>query len=171
MAALAADLGKLIQYRKKEFWKLVQMGPDDACWPWLGSKYEKTKRHLPYGKAKAFGYGSTAHRVAYLLYYGELPAGKDVCHKCDNPPCCNPDHLFLGDDFTNMQDCKAKGRNRIPDAKGEDCAAAKLTEVQVKDIRKLKAEGWTHAQIAEQFGICFQNSSLITLRKNWKHVP
>lgn len=65
---------------------------------WLARHVDGTPRHL------------TAHRYAWILTYGEPPAGAHIMHKCDNPPCCNPAHLQLGDHDTNMKDMKAKGR-------------------------------------------------------------
>lgn len=90
------------------FWKRVDKSPHPkGCWLWTGSKnrqgYGETmfrKRHL------------RANRVAYELANGPIPEGLMVLHSCDNPPCVNPDHLFLGTGTDNMQDCIRKGRTR-----------------------------------------------------------
>lgn len=117
MVSSEGGLDKLIAHRKTKFWAAVDTSPSDGCWPWLCSTYVATSRHLPYGKTKLFGYGTTAHRAAYILTYGSVPVEMNVCHTCDNPPCCNPIHLFLGDDFDNQRDSVSKGRWRGSDLK------------------------------------------------------
>lgn len=85
------------------FWIRVDgSAGDDACWPWLGARDPKG-----YGQA---GKRWRAHRVAMFLTNGPIPPGMFVCHHCDNPPCCNPAHLFIGTVTDNMRDCAAKGR-------------------------------------------------------------
>lgn len=88
------------------FWAKVQKAGPDDCWPWLASRMPKG-----YGK---LGIASTtpklAHRVSWELHYGPIPEGLFVCHRCDNPPCVNPAHLFLGTCTDNLRDMVAKGR-------------------------------------------------------------
>jgi hypothetical protein len=87
-----------------------ELGP---CWVWIG----KTKSH-GYGQIRYQEKGIGTHRVAWSLTHGSIPDGLFVCHKCDNPPCCNPSHLFLGTTTENQQDASRKGRNgmqRHPD--------------------------------------------------------
>jgi hypothetical protein len=76
----------------------------DACWPWIGSTTNGYGRF--HNRNKPF----LAHRVAYEMVYGPIPPGMFVCHHCDNPPCCNPAHLFLGTGADNMRDASRKGR-------------------------------------------------------------
>jgi hypothetical protein len=88
------------------FWNRLQKTDENSCWLWTGAKFEK-------------GYGSVyfdhqdwrAHRLAYFLVHGSIPEGKIICHSCDNPPCCNPNHLWLGTLKLNAEDSCKKGRN------------------------------------------------------------
>jgi hypothetical protein len=91
--------------RIARFWAKVDRSDPDGCWPWIGHRIRKG-----YGIHWAFNRKTVAHRRAYELTYGSIPDGLFVCHHCDNPPCCNPDHLFVGTNSDNMQDCIRKGR-------------------------------------------------------------
>ena len=92
---------------RERFADKVLPEPNSGCWLWFGSvgSHGYGQLSIP-GKAL-----ETAHRVSYRLHKGEIPAGILVCHKCDNPVCVNPDHLFLGAPSVNALDCKQKGRN------------------------------------------------------------
>lgn len=98
-----------------------------------------------------------AHRLAYELKNGAIPDGLWVLHRCDNPACCNADHLFLGTHSDNMQDMVSKGRS----LKGNDSPHAKLSEANVGDIRRRIAAGETQAAIARSFGVSQQHVSKI----------
>lgn len=89
--------------KTKPFWTQVWFGP--ACWEWMGSK-----SNSGYGHRKHNGKASQAHRVSYEIEHGPIAAGLFVCHRCDNPRCVRPDHLFLGTHDDNMSDMAAKGR-------------------------------------------------------------
>ena len=109
------------------FWEKVdRSGGETACWPWQASG-------LPagYGRFLVNGHHVMAHRTAYSLTYGPIPDGSFVCHHCDNPPCCNPSHLFLGDHSANMRDRQSKGRY----SNGEKHHAARLSQQDVDAIR------------------------------------
>jgi len=89
------------------FWSKVQCLPG-PCWLWTG-----TRQHNGYGRILVDGRMRQAHRVSYELTFGPVPAGLQVCHKCDNPPCVNPDHLFVGTQSDNLFDQGRKGRNAL----------------------------------------------------------
>ena len=98
-----------IQSLAERFWpKVDRSGGPDVCWPWTGARSKKTSAH--YGVIRKGGKLLGAHRVSLALVKsgGRMPKGKDACHKCDNPICCNPDHLFWGTHRENMRDYAAK---------------------------------------------------------------
>jgi predicted DNA-binding protein (UPF0251 family) len=121
-----------------------------------------------------------AHRFAWQLRYGDVPADKLVCHTCDNPPCANADHLFLGDIIDNNKDSKRKGRNAkgerhssvtkpesVP--RGESHGMVKLTADQVEEIRRLYAEGlYYQRELGEMFGVSQTQVGRIVRGTRWK---
>lgn len=83
--------------------------PECGCWIWLGARDQ-----YGYGKLGSHGrHMLSAHRLFYTFYKGEIPEGMSVCHKCDTPPCVNPDHLFLGTPLDNARDRERKGRGKF----------------------------------------------------------
>lgn len=164
------------------FWEKVDKtpghGPKGDCWIWTAA-------------TGGFGYGrigtresssEQAHRVSYRLAYGEIPTGLCVLHRCDNPPCVNPTHLFAGTKADNTADMCAKGRNRTGDQhplrlhpelvpRGEARAHSKLTATQVVSIRSHFADGVLKAELARQFGVDFMTIHSIVNRKTWTHIP
>jgi len=150
----------------ERFWKRVTPGPFTECWLWQGVKRNG------YGMLSAdrTGKGIGAHRVSWMIHFGEIPDGLFVCHRCDNPSCVNPAHLFLGTLRDNHADMMAKGRDGHGAAKGISNPSAKLTESQVKEIRAMAAQGMTQVEIGQRFGITQAHVSDIVLRKVWTHV-
>ena len=94
-----------------KFWCRVKVEAEPACWPWLGYRNRNGYGHMRVGNNVRL----YAHRVSWELHYGKIPDGMLVCHRCDNPPCVNPLHLFLGSHADNHADRNAKGRQ----ARGE----------------------------------------------------
>jgi hypothetical protein len=136
------------------------------CWEWKSSLDSRG-----YGRVWFDGKMQLAHRVVYRLVIGPIPEGEGyhgtcVCHKCDNPRCVNPAHLFLGSNADNMHDKKAKGRA----LKGESIGNSKLTADQVREIRRLRAEGLTQQAIANRFGVDRPQVSKIVNGKQWAHL-
>jgi hypothetical protein len=130
------------------------------CWEW--SKYRDKDG---YGRAQILGQKFGAHVLSYLIFRGDIPANLLVCHTCDNPPCCNPDHLFLGTSQDNSTDMRLKGRH----ARGEKQGRAILTQQQVEDIRRLYAtERLTHRELAVMFGVAPSTIGMIFCHKNWR---
>ena len=109
-----------------------------------------------------------AHRLAWTLANGEIPSGMCVCHSCDNPACCNPDHLFLGTHARNMEDMKVKGRRKNINA-GSKNGRAKLTEESAIELRLLyESKEWTQSSLAKRFGVSQGLVSAVIRRVHWK---
>lgn len=149
------------------FWdKVNKRGPND-CWEWRAYRDRDGYGHIRLDDDAHTDAG--AHRVSYELAFGPIPEGMMVCHHCDNPPCVNPAHLFLGENSDNMRDRSAKGRKAGP--VGAAHHNAKLTEDQVKAIRqRYAAGGVTMLQLAAEYGIGAGPVCNIIHRKSWKHV-
>ena len=144
------------------FWSRVAVGQSDECWPWLGSRDPQG-----YGHLRACGEYVTAHRFAYRLAVEPIPDGMFVCHHCDNPPCVNPAHLFLGTNAENVHDAMAKGLMRRA---GEENPNAKLRDVDVLAIRARAAAGETQGRIAAEFGLTRGWVNAIVRRRRWAHL-
>jgi len=115
------------------------------------------------------GYGK--HRELWILLNGPLPPKTMVLHSCDNPPCMNPAHLFAGTNSVNVRDMVAKGRQVIPNRDGELHPRVKLTEKQVRAIRKMLASGrFTQQELADMHGVKQAAISKIVLRRTWDHI-
>lgn len=135
----------------------------NGCWVW-----NRSTDDAGYGTAKFQGHRTKAHVMTYSMLVGSIPAGIKVLHKCDNRPCCNPDHLFLGTQAENMADMMAKQRQ----ARGERSHWAKLTEADVIEIReRYEAGGISYRQLSMDYPVMETTIHAIVTRKLWKHVP
>ena len=143
------------------FRQIDKSGGPDACWPWLGAR-------------DAAGYGNfsmrkrprRAHRHSYELAVGPIPEGMFVCHRCDNPPCCNPSHLFLGTPADNSADMTRKGRS----LKGERNRRRKLCDTDIPKVRALIAGKRSMLSVAAKFGVSHQTIRRIIRKTSWRHV-
>ena len=132
---------------QRRFWGNVQKRSDGDCWVWNGY-FNSTG----YGFLNVDGRKTLAHRYSFLLHKGPIPDGLHVLHKCDNPPCTNPDHLFLGTNQDNIADRVAKGRSRtVPLPRGEH-PNTKLSVDQACEVRRIYRPGMGPA-LARQFGV------------------
>jgi len=136
----------------------------ECCWVWNGSTDKDG-----YGIIKETIDGKRfirkAHRVSWFKYNGEIPENLCVLHKCDNPPCVNPDHLFLGTQAENQFDRKYKGRSGY----GERNGRAVLKDEEILEIRRL-GKCLTQTMIAEKFNVTQTTIRNILNRKLWKHL-
>ena len=146
---------------EERFWRFVSRGAKDECWAWGGVKSQGG-----YGRIKFNGRLMPSSHVSFEIHQGKVPNHLHVLHRCDNPPCVNPDHLFLGTQKDNLADRAAKGR--FNPVRGEKHGSAVLTEDQVRAIR---LDGRKHGLIAADYGITRPNVSYIKSRKSWAHVP
>jgi hypothetical protein len=140
------------------FWAKVQKGP--GCWIWTAATDKRGYGMLQGAPIRA------VHRLAYLLAYG-APGDHHVCHRCDNPPCVNPAHLFLGTDADNLADMAAKGRS----AWGEKNHHAKLTRDEVQEIRAMSRRGVLQRDIAARFNISRATVGDIIRGRSWAQLP
>jgi hypothetical protein len=114
-----------------------------------------------------------AHRVAYKLWIADIPENLFVCHHCDSPACVNPDHLFLGTAKDNTQDMIKKGRNtqHFINRAGSNNGRAKLTDANVREIRKLYASKlFTHRELAKLFNISKTTIGSVLNQQLWQNV-
>lgn len=131
------------------FWASLTI-QSSGCWEWTQGKSDDG-----YGVLKFDGRHFRAHRLAFTLISGPIPDGMHVCHLCDNPVCCNPQHLWLGTDADNQRDKWAKGRGVVPKlGAGGYHPRAKLTNEQADEIRRIYALGNTSfRKLAPVYGV------------------
>jgi HNH endonuclease len=145
-----------------DFYARIGKKEPEECWEWQGDI-----NGGGYGQFSLGGKRVIAHRFVWELINGPIPEGMFICHKCDNPPCCNPNHLFLGTPKDNSQDRDHKGRG----AKGEKSGVSVLTEEQVLAIREEYARGGaTYLGLGKKYGVRDGTIKKIIERINWKHI-
>ena len=153
------------------------------CWIWTAHKYPKG-----YGQFGFNGKVTAAHRVSWILHYGPIPEGLLVCHRCDNPSCVNPEHLFLGTAKDNAEDMGRKGRqvkkihrrrttnrrslNPVRRIKGIMHHSVKLTAGMVLRARKLSTEGYSNSEIHKLLNCSCTLTALRSAinKTNWRHI-
>ena len=144
------------------FWAKVDRTGD--CWIWTASK-----KRFGYGRFMLHGRQWTAPRVAWVIVHGSIPEGLHILHRCDNPPCVRPDHLFTGTNADNVADKQAKGRART--AQGSLSGMAKLDEASVVAIRHAYASGDASTpQLAREYGVTTGLIGAIIRGTIWQHV-
>lgn len=143
-------------------WEFLSPGEPDECWEW-----QKKLGAWGYGAVCFRGEIMPAHRASYEIHKGPIPEGLKVLHRCDNPPCCNPNHLFLGTDAENVADKVGKKRHAF----GERAASAKLAEADINEIRQLHKSGFSASKIAATYKVSPSTINRIVKGKGWTHVP
>lgn len=132
--------------------------PNTGCWLWYGALSA-----AGYGQIRMRDYAHLVHRVRYKLKFGEIPNGICVLHKCDNPLCSNPDHMFLGTKKDNNNDRHKKGRS----FRG---TLTKLDSIQILTIRSLVGSGYPYWQIGKYFGVRHECIRKIIRLKTYKNI-
>jgi hypothetical protein len=150
---------------RKAFWEHTKTMPS-GCIEWQGTKHPQG-----YGVAPKF-IGEPdeprAHRKSWVMAHGEIPEGLLVLHKCDNPPCVNPDHLFLGTDLDNAQDMRNKRRNRKP--AGADHPMTPFVPEDIMRIREAHLFGARPIDLARSWGVSDAAIHSIIKRRSWAHL-
>lgn len=152
----------------------------DGCWLWTGAKDRKGYGRFSVGDSRRED-GSrrnsmvAAHRFAYELHNGPIPQGPGwhgycVLHRCDNPGCVRPDHLFIGTNADNVQDMDNKGRRVNAQVKGDMHPLAKLTTEKVLQIYAMVKSDRTQTSVAREFGVCLSTVNHIKTGRLWAHV-
>lgn len=155
--------------------KRISLGP---CWVWMGGTNKDG-----YGRIRYRGATVSAHRLSWYYHYRDIPDGMSVLHRCDNPACVNPSHLFLGTQLDNVRDCASKGRRNYargnnsgarkhPEklARGESHGNSKMTNLLVLELRKLYDSGTKIGELAKKFDLTYRGAMMIAKRMTWKHV-
>lgn len=141
--------------------ELVQPEPNCGCWLWTG-----TRTKLGYGRLTYQGANCKAHRLAWELANGPIPSGMGILHRCNNPSCVNPDHLYPGNQAQNYHDMVRAGRDKCV-LRGEDRPDAKLTEEQVLAIR---SDSRSCSMVAREYGMNKSTINHIRTRRRWAHI-
>lgn len=152
----------------KRFWfKTNKNGPihpvHGQCWVWTG------KTRNGYGRFSINKKVNNVNRYSWTIHFGKIPKGLCVCHKCDNPRCVNPAHLFLGTTVQNTNDRQQKQRQ----ARGEKIHSAILTESQVIYIRKVyksHSKLYGASALAHRFGVAYSTLLDVVINRTWKHL-
>ncbi|HXI19336.1 MAG TPA: HNH endonuclease [Chloroflexota bacterium] len=121
---------------------------NEGCWEWVGAKNSKG-----YGSINSGGGSTSTHRLAYQEFVGPIPDDLCVLHKCDNPPCWRPSHLFVGTRLDNAKDRDLKGRFRSTPVRGERHHTSKTTDAQVVEAKRRVASGERQASVAKSLGV------------------
>lgn len=157
---------------EEEFWKRIPKGNPDECWPWKN-------QDSGYGQLTFNRKNMSAHRVCWEIHFGPIPNRLHVLHRCDNPPCCNPSHLFLGTNLDNIEDKinknrQANGQNvrkNHEHLKGELINTAEFSDEQIMEIRRRDSIGESPTLIASAFGTSRSYIAQIVSGGCWNHLP
>lgn len=147
----------------------VKVNSATGCWEWIGTKRRGYGRTTTGSRTDGTRKSISAHRLSYQLFKGDIPPGYEICHKCDNPSCINPDHLFAGTRQDNVDDREKKGRNVVP--RGENNGRAKLSANDVYAARiERVTKGTSFQALAHKFGVSKKAIMDAVMGKHWQSV-
>jgi uncharacterized C2H2 Zn-finger protein len=152
------------------FWNSINFDGDNGCWIWVGCTSEYGYGLISWKWPGRKSRSTLSHRVSWLLNMGEFDYSLDVLHKCDNPPCVRPSHLFLGTAADNMHDMDAKGRRRSKPSIGEKHPMSKLRDRDVVLIKSMLSAGDMVHDVARCFGVSPHTIYKIRSGQLWSHV-
>ena len=148
----------------------ISINPVSGCWEWQGTKRNGYGRMIIGSRTGGTRKSVSVHRLSYEIKNGKIPDGMEICHKCDNPCCVNPDHLFAGTRQDNVDDREAKGRNVI--FSGEENGRSKLTRKDVKNARWKRAyRGTSFQKLAVEYCVSKKTMQNAVNGVTWKCVP
>jgi HNH endonuclease len=147
--------------KKREFLEKTT-ARKNGCWIW-----EKSKNRIGYGATSYRSKSILAHRLAWIVFHGDIPQGMKICHSCDERSCVNPDHLFIGTQRDNIRDMFIKGRRSIKFFNHPRCL---MSIEKIKEIRSLLSMGLSQKRIAEIMVVSQSTISQIKLGKRWSHI-
>ena len=145
------------------FMSLIKDSRTDGCWEW-----DSHLNSNGYGRFVVDNKHRLAHRVSYEIFFGDVPDGLKVCHRCDNRLCVNPKPLWLGTQSENLKDAASKGRMRVPDTRAARNGNTKLTWEHVRNIRSMHGSGMRKYHIASLFGVSPSTVNNIVNFETWK---
>lgn len=149
---------------EERFWLYVDKKGDSECWNWVGSV-----KH-GYGNLHNDKRNIGSHKLSYILHRGKVPEGKEVCHRCNNRACVNPNHLYVGTHKQNMQQVTADKRWLRMDHRGEKNNSAKIKATDVPIIRKLYSMGkYKKKQLAHLYNISISQIGRIINKRAWNY--
>ena len=137
---------------------------DNGCWEWTGPTAGKGYGSISLGRR---GTQTYTHRLSWTIAHGPVPNDLMVLHRCDNPPCVRPSHLFLGTAQDNMRDMHAKGRWNPGDRRGENNGNSRFSRQDIMRIRKARTAGLTYSAIAKEHNVSIAHAHRIVTGKAW----
>lgn len=150
--------------KPEDVWKKIHKGSFSECWEWMGGLHKSG-----YGLMRIYSKKCYVHRIVYELTYIPIPEGLFVLHSCDNPKCCNPEHLRLGTHQDNMDDKVKRKRQYHPF--GEKCGIHKLEKEDVLKIRKLYFEkNYSQRKLGKIYGVCKSTIGQIIRDETWRNI-
>lgn len=158
---------------EERFWARVEKTP--GCWIWTMARKKYFLSKYRYGRLNINGKNYRAHRISWEIHYGKIPKGLCVLHRCDNPCCVRPDHLFLGTRADNNRDTMLKGRKATGKRHGSylhpEAMARKFTKKQILELREYyKNHNITQEELAKRFNMSRAHVWRIVNRIAWTHI-